>query len=88
MWILAGLLGAAAGAAEAVLNAALFAALFQKRTARCLGAGAGKLAVYAAFLLPLFLVLRENAAAAAAGFAAGFFPTILICCVRRLKNEP
>ena len=88
MAILAAALAAAAGGAQAALNVLLFGAVFRKNVARAVAAAAGKLAVYAGFLLVLFLFFRDHALYAAIGFAAGFFPPLLIYGLGRLKKEP
>ena len=66
------------GAVQALLDAVLFGAAFSGKTIKMLAALLGKIAVYGGFFYLLATTLRPGVAGAAAGFAVGFFPGLLI----------
>ena len=86
MLILAFVLAAAVGALQVLFDVLLYAAVFAGKIARGVLSGAVKLAVYALFLWLVFKLFKLFVGAAAVGFAVGFFPLLVIYCIRKLKN--
>ena len=66
------------GAAQALLDVVLFGAAFSQKPVKMIAALLGKLAVYGGFFYLLATALRPGVVGAEIGFAAGFFPGLLV----------
>ena len=78
MHLIAAALAFTAGIAQVLLSSVLFRAVFTEKVKKMLAALFGKIAVYGGFFYLLFTVLRPGITGAAVGFAAGFFPGLLV----------
>ena len=81
--LLAGAVAFFIGAAEVFLSVVLFGFAFSEKTLKMLAALLGKIAVYGGSFYLLATALRPGVAGAAIGFAAGYFPGLLVWYLTR-----
>ncbi len=86
MIILAFLLAAAVGVAQVLIDILLYGAFFAGKLLKGVLSVVGKLLLYAFFLWLLFKLFKLFVAAAAVGFAVGFFPLLIIYSIKKLRS--